>query len=313
MGRGNGHAGHMPTPAWIAVDWGTSHVRAWLIGQDGDILARRVSNDGMGSLAPDAFEPALLELVGDMLPAEGTVPVLCCGMVGSRQGWAEAAYRSVPCAPPHAADATAVATDDPRLDVRLLPGLSQATPADVMRGEETQIAGVLAAEPGFDGVVCLPGTHSKWAQVSAGEIVSFRSFMTGELFALLTEHSVLRHSVQGTGWDADAFLAAVSEGLSHPARLSGNLFALRAEALLNDLAPDTARARLSGLLIGMELAAARPYWLGQAIAIAGAGALSDAYAQALTAQGAVPQVFDAEAVTLAGLARARTLTPEGLI
>jgi len=308
MGEGNGHDGQAADGTligWIGVDWGTSHLRAWLIGGDGALLGARASDAGMGTLRRDQFEGALLDLVADVLPPRGPVPVLCCGMAGSRQGWAEAAYLSVPCAPPTVAQATRVLTGDPRLDVRLLPGLKQAQPADVMRGEETQIAGVLARDPSFDGVICLPGTHSKWAQVSAGEVVSFRTFMTGELFALLSQHSVLRHTIGAEGWDDAAFADAVSEGLSHPARLSADLFTLRAEALLSGLAPQTARARLSGLLVGMELAAARPYWLGQAVTLVGETGLAQAYAQALAAQGVEPRSLSAADVTLAGLARAR--------
>ncbi|MEO0743952.1 MAG: 2-dehydro-3-deoxygalactonokinase, partial [Pseudomonadota bacterium] len=153
--------------AWIAVDWGTSHLRAWLMARDGAVLDRRSSDDGMGGLARDGFAPALHALVGDALPA----PVLACGMVGSRQGWAEAPYAAVPCAPPTIHAAVTV----PGADVRILPGVKQDSPADVMRGEETQIAGFLARTPGFDGVICLPGTHTKWAHISAGEIVSFRT------------------------------------------------------------------------------------------------------------------------------------------
>jgi 2-dehydro-3-deoxygalactonokinase len=96
-------------------------------------------------------------------------------------------------------DARSGATKDPRLRVSILPGLKQAVPPDVMRGEETQIAGFLAAAPGFDGVLCLPGTHAKWVQISAEEVVSFRTFMTGELFDLLSTQSVLRHSIAGEG------------------------------------------------------------------------------------------------------------------
>ncbi|MEM1429808.1 MAG: 2-dehydro-3-deoxygalactonokinase [Pseudomonadota bacterium] len=305
MGSGNGHAPGGPLLDWIAVDWGTSHLRAWLIGGDGTMLGSRASDAGMGRLRRDQFEGALLDLVGDALPPTGPVQVLCCGMAGSRQGWAEAAYLPVPCVPPTASKATRVLTSDPRLDVRLLPGLKQGRPADVMRGEETQIAGVLAKEPAFDGVICLPGTHSKWAQVSAGEVVSFRTFLTGEMFALLSQHSVLRHTIGADGWDDDAFAAAVADGLSTPARLSADLFTLRAEALLTGLAPDTARARLSGLLIGVELAAARPYWLGQSVTIVGESSLARAYAQALKAQGLQPRSLPAEDVTLAGLASAR--------
>jgi 2-dehydro-3-deoxygalactonokinase len=226
-------------------------------------------------------------------------------MAGSRQGWAEAPYIPVPAPPPGAAQAVPVQTRDPRLDVAILPGLRQESPPDVMRGEETQIAGVLAARPGFDGVICLPGTHSKWAQVSAGEVVSFRTFMTGEMFALLAGHSVLRHTVAASGWDPDGFADALTVGMSHPARLGAELFRLRAEALLQDLAPDRARARLSGLLIGMELAATRPYWLGQEVTLVGETGLCDAYAAALSAQGTAAGRLDPTQVTLAGLATAR--------
>lgn len=285
--------------AWIAVDWGTSHVRAWLMRGDGAVLDRRSSAQGMGTLEHDGFEAALRALVGDALPA----PVLACGMVGSRQGWAEAPYAAVPCAPPSAAEAVQVPGTD--LDVRILPGVKQARPADVMRGEETQIAGFLATSPGFDGVICLPGTHTKWAHVSAGEIVSFRTAMTGEMFALLSERSVLRHSM-GEGWDAEAFAAGVDQSLSRPERLAAALFSLRAEGLLDGLAGDAARARLSGLLLGAELASMRPYWLGQKVALIGAERLSAAYAEALSGQGVPTQMAGAEEMTLAGLKAAYT-------
>ena len=281
--------------AWIAVDWGTSHLRAWLMARDGAVLDRRSSADGMGTLGRDGFEPALRALVGDAMPA----PVLACGMVGSRQGWSEAPYATVPCAPPSIHEAVAV----PGFDARILPGVKQDSPADVMRGEETQIAGFLARNPGFDGVVCLPGTHTKWVHVSAGEIVCFRTVMTGEMFALLSGQSVLRHSM-GTGWDDAAFATGVDQTLSRPENLAASLFSLRAEGLLSGLGGDAVRARLSGLLIGAELAAMRPYWLGQAVALVGAEALSAAYATALGAQGVPTRIADAEEMTLAGLSAA---------
>jgi len=283
--------------AWIAVDWGTSHLRAWLMGRDGSVVERRQSDAGMGTLDRDGFEPALRALVGDALP----VPVLACGMVGSRQGWAEAPYSSVPCPPPGAGEAVHV----PGTEVRILPGVKQARPADVMRGEETQIAGYLAVNPGFDGVVCLPGTHTKWVHVSAGEIVSFRTAMTGEIFALLSTQSVLRHSM-GTGWDAASFNEGVDQAISRPEALAAALFSLRAEGLLEGLNPDAARARLSGLLIGAELAAMRPYWLGQQVALIGAPSLSRAYADALALQAVPCHSAGVEEMTLAGLTAAWT-------
>ncbi|SMR70888.1 2-dehydro-3-deoxygalactonokinase [Aliiroseovarius halocynthiae] len=288
-------------PDWIAVDWGTTHLRAWLMTQAGDMIERRNSDQGMGGLARDQFAPILTELLSDVI-SDVPLPVIICGMAGSRQGWAEAPYVAVPCAPPGGNLATPVVADP--LSVRILPGVKQVKPADVMRGEETQIAGFLASDPDFDGILCLPGTHNKWVHISAGEIVSFRTFMTGELFALLADQSVLRHSVDTRDWDEDAFRDALSDTLSRPADLAAKLFSLRAEGLLNDLSAAAARARLSALLIGAELAAAKPYWLGQQVVILGEGSVARAYEAALNLQGAMVRCVDAENMTLAGLTAA---------
>lgn len=284
---------------WIAVDWGTTRLRAWAMSGR-EVLAEAESDAGMNSLDRDGFEPALLDVVGPWLRPDRQTAVLCCGMVGSRQGWVEAPYRVVPCLP--SADAPVVAaTTDHRLSVHVVPGLKQVSPHDVMRGEETQIAGYLALNGDWDGVLCLPGTHTKWAEVSAGEVVSFQTFMTGEIFALLGEHSVLRHSLGGHGWDDDAFATAVSETLSRPEALAARLFRLRAGHLLAGTGPDVLRAQLSGLLIGAELAAAKPYWLGQKVAVIGADPVSRAYVAALAQQGVVATNARATAMTRAGL------------
>jgi len=282
---------------WIAVDWGTTHLRAWHM-QGITVLNRAESDAGMASLEPAEFESALLALVGGWLAPGGT-DVLACGMVGSRQGWVEAPYRGVPCVPVDGAVLARAPAQDARLRVWLVPGLKQNRPADVMRGEETQIAGFLARYPQFDGVLCLPGTHSKWVRISAGEVVSFQTFMTGEMFGLLESRSVLRHGL--AGWDDAAFDGAVSDTLSRPERLAAWLFGIRAEGLLAGLAPAAARARLSGLLIGAELAAARPYWLGQSVAVIGADTLAQAYVRALAAQGVQAQSEPGDALVLAGL------------
>lgn len=288
------------TPDWIAVDWGTSNLRVWAMGPDG-ILAQATSDDGMGRLTRDQFEPALLSLIAPWLGG-AVVPVIACGMAGSRQGWFEAPYRAVPCPPLDHAGLVRVPVQDARIAVYIAPGLKQSKPADVMRGEETQIAGALSLHPAFDGVMCLPGTHSKWAQISAGEVVSFQTFLTGEMFALLSEHSVLRHGMAGKGWDDAAFDAGLSDALSRPDRIGAQLFNLRAEGLIGDLPAARARARLSGLLIGVELAAAKPYWLGQPVTLIGAEALCQSYARALSAQGVTARTLPATECTLAGLA-----------
>ncbi|SEM71221.1 2-keto-3-deoxygalactonate kinase [Pseudorhodobacter antarcticus] len=287
-------------PDWIAVDWGTTHLRATAMGAAGP-LAQASSNDGMGTLTPAQFEPALIALIGPWLTAP--TKILACGMVGSRQGWAEAKYRTVPCAPLDANALTRVQTHDPRLIFHIAPGLRQDNPADVMRGEETQIAGALALNPDYDGVMCLPGTHSKWVHISAGEVVSFQTFLTGEMFALFSQQSVLRHGIAPDGFDGAAFDLALSDALSRPEKLGARLFSLRAEGLLANLSPIAARSRLSGLLIGMEFAAAKPYWLGQNVTLIGAPTLCDIYAHALLQQGITPQTLNAADCTLAGLSK----------
>ncbi len=287
---------------WIAVDWGTTNLRAYAMGSEG-IRAEATSDDGMGRLGPKGFEPALIRLIEPWL-GPGVTSVLACGMVGSRQGWSEAPYRATPCTPLDAGQMVDVRVRDPRITVQIVPGLKQMKPADVMRGEETQIAGALALDPAFDGAMCLPGTHSKWAQISAGEVVSFQTYLTGEMFSLLSTQSVLRHGMAATGWDEDAFDQGVANGMARPERLAAHLFRLRAEGLIADLGPDAARAQLSGLLIGAELAAARPYWLGARVALVGSAALTALYARALSAMGAPTQTLAAKDCTIAGLARA---------
>jgi 2-dehydro-3-deoxygalactonokinase len=283
---------------WIAIDWGTTHLRAYAM-QGTQVLDRAQSDAGMGALSPDQFAPTLDAILkGWALPHN--IPVIACGMVGSRQGWVEAPYRSAPCPPLD----RALTPVPERPSVRIIPGIRQTAPADVMRGEETQIAGFLSLNAGWDGVLCLPGTHTKWVELSAGEIVSFQTFMTGELYALLSNHSVLRHSLGSGGWDDAAFSAAVSDSLSKPESLAARLFGLRAADLLNGTQAAVTRAQLSGLLIGAELAAARPYWLGRQIAIVGNGAQSQAYATGLALQGVVATVADADRMTLAGLTAA---------
>ncbi len=283
---------------WIAVDWGTSNMRAWAMSASGTVLAEATSEQGMGQLSRDAFEPALLAVVREWI--DGPTTVIACGMVGSRQGWVEAPYATVPCGTLPEGLVRAP-TGHPDLNVYVIPGIKQTNPADVMRGEETQISGFLARNPGWDGVICLPGTHTKWVHVSAGEVVSFQTFMTGELFDTISKQTVLRHSIAADGWDDAAFVEGLAQGLSRPERLAARLFSLRAKGLLDGMSGTAARAALSGLLIGAELAAAKPYWLGQQIAVIGDSGLAKLYVDALATQAAPATLVNAPAVTLAGL------------
>ena len=259
---------------------------------------------GLKIWVEQTFSELNIDLAADWL--ETATTVVACGMVGSRQGWIEAPYQTVPCAvcPRQVVTAPLSRSD---LTVHVIPGVRQMDPADVMRGEETQIAGFLAQNKDWDGVICLPGTHTKWVHISANEIVSFQTFMTGEIFALLSSQSVLRHSIAASGWDDAAFDEALSSALSRPERLAGRLFALRASQLVHDTDTTQLRAELSGLLIGAELAATKPYWLGQNVALIGADAISAPYVSALKTQGVAVQRADATDMTLAGIKAAHAL------
>jgi 2-dehydro-3-deoxygalactonokinase len=293
---------------WIAADWGSSSLRVWAIASDGSVLDHAASDKGMGQITPSDYEPALLDLVGPWI--EGTaapVPVIVCGMAGARQGWKEAAYRQVPCAPVSGDALTEVETRDSRLAVHIVPGLSQNHPQDVIRGEETQLAGFLAETRLEDAVLCLPGTHSKWVSLEGGDVSHFLTVMTGELFALIGGRSILRHSVgEGNrGVAGPTFLEAVSRAMAKPQALTSNLFSIRARSLLEETAAGDASDTLSGLLIGTELAACRPFWEGREVHLIGAGGLVARYAAALKQIGATAIVEDGSGLTLAGLRQVR--------
>ena len=201
---------------WLAVDWGTSSLRVWAMSASGQVSGHAAAPLGMGKLAPDGFEPALKELIAPWSGgAPSPLPVVICGMAGAREGWAEAPYRETPCAPLGGGLAAAPSSDG-GFDAVIVPGLKQADPPDVMRGEETQIAGWLALQPGFEGALCLPGTHSKWVEINGGEVAGFSTFLTGELFELLSVQSVLRHSVGGDAADGEKFAEGVRDALGAP-------------------------------------------------------------------------------------------------
>lgn len=295
------------TLEWIAVDRGHGGLRAWAM-RGSTVLAEASGAADIGALPatlpPGGDEPALLTLIAPWLtgaPAE----IRACGMVGSHAGRGGVPWRTVPCRPVDPGGGVAVPAHDPRLRITVVPGLKQTAPPDLMHGDETRIAGALCLAPGFDGAICLPGNLSRWALVSAGEVVAFQTAMTGEVIALLSRQSMLRDSMQGDGWDDGAFDEALSDAMSHPARFAMRLFGLHAGAVLADLSPAAARARLSGLLIGLDLAASRAYWLGQPVAVLGDDRLAGLYLRALSAQGGEARRIDAGAATCAGLALSR--------
>ena len=295
---------------WVAVDWGTTHMRAWAVAGDGSVLSEARSDRGMGVLARDDFEPALLAMIDEWLPETRTIPVIACGMVGARQGWTEAAYRPVPASPLAAELFKSAPAADRRITVSIIPGIMQVDPSDVMRGEETQIAGFLADRPDFDGMLCLPGTHTKWVRISGGSVVAFTSCMTGELFSLLESQSVLRHSVGTCDIDGASFEATVAAVLRDPASIPATLFSIRARDLLKQVPAEVSRATLSATLVGAEIAAMRSVVTGLEVIVLGDPNLSELYRIALSVDGVHAETISGSAMSLKGLFAAKTLLDE---
>lgn len=289
----------------IAVDWGTSRLRAWLADAAGRSLATAASDEGIGTLS-GGHEQVFEKLVAHW----PKLPAVMAGMVGSRQGWREATY--LPCPATAAAiggKLTRFATATGR-EIAIVPGLAvrpSGRDGDVIRGEETQMIGLIDREPAFSGTVILPGTHSKWARIESGAIADFQTFMTGELFELLAQKSFLRHSVAEGAGDLSAvpdFALAVKRTIVEGLPFLGALFSVRARQLLADVSPQNNLAYLSGLIIGGEIAAARAMGSlaeGAAVRIVAAPALVRAYSTALAIAGLAAQERDGSELALAGL------------
>lgn len=278
----------------IGVDWGTTSMRAFRIGQDGTVRDRRSSARGILNVPDGRFGDTLREEIGPWLAA-GETNVLLSGMIGSRQGWKEAPY--LPC-PAGAADIAAALTDIgfDWARVKLVPGLSGkdiSGVAEVMRGEETQALGV---EPLMrnGGIACLPGTHSKWVHVDDGRIVGFTTHMTGETFGALRGHTILSRMMREGPADGAPFDAGVARSAA-PGGLLHHLFGVRAEGLAGRLPDTDAPAYLSGILVGHEVRAALAEVTAPVVHVIGAPELTALYAKAIAACGSYAERHDGEA------------------
>lgn len=298
---------------WIAVDWGTSNVRAWAMTGEDEIIAQAQSDQGMGRINAAQYPHVLESLVGQFPdPAQTPSDIIICGMAGAKQGWREAPYLSTPAKLDTLGQNAVIppGLDDTRFNARILSGLCHKTTGeeDVIRGEETQILGYLAENSDFSGVICMPGTHSKWAVIEDGKVSKFTTTMTGELFEILSTHSVLKHSLasdEDKTVSDEGLTAGLQAGIDAPQRLTGNLFKVRAAALLADRDPAWCKGYLSGLLIGAEIAGHKE-WIGNApVPLIGSPALCKIYALGLEQIGETAFPIDATKATLAGLTAAR--------
>lgn len=287
----------MQGKALVTIDWGTTNRRIFRLDADGRVVERAADSLGVTAIPTDGF-PAEIQRLRDRF---GDVPFLLAGMIGSNRGWAEAPY--VPCP---------VTLDSVREHLlwiepgrtAIVPGACVAQPGrvDVMRGEEVQLLGAVATglvRP--DALLCLPGTHAKWARVTDGALTGFRSVMTGEMFALLRNHSLLAPQLSCEVVDGPAFRDGVRRGFDEGGLLS-DLFGTRARILLGRLRSEDAASYVSGLLLGADLRIGLEGAPEGPVGLIGDPALTRLYGAALDEAGRTHQEVDGERAFLAGMA-----------
>lgn len=297
----------MSSTGLIAVDWGTTRFRAYRLDADGRVLARASGEDGISSVPKGGFPAVLDRHCGTWMAQSPAVPVIMAGMVGSRNGWAEVPYAACPTSPGSVAAAMLTVSERGAI----IPGVIArgSHGPDVMRGEETLVFGTQVDE----GLVCLPGTHSKWVKVEGGAIVDFATFMTGESYGLFRNQSLIgRLAVEPED------LAGFDDGLAASADEAGllnRLFQARARVL--DGAMDGARVGpfLSGLLVGTEVEGAfRRYGGRDSITLVAEGVIAAHYVAALRQRGVTVEIITPETALVAGVAavaRTRAKGAEG--
>lgn len=272
------------TREYIAVDWGSTNRRAYRVS-NGAVVDGFSDDLGVLAVAGGGFDRPVSEIRERL----GDLPMLLAGMVGSNKGWHEVGYVTCP------AGAEDIAGHIHWVDNRtgIIPGVSQINPPDVMRGEEVQVIGAP------DGLICHPGTHTKWINMADGRVTSFRTAMTGEMFSLLKDHSILADLLQGDVFIGPALDAGISDALQHKPILT-SLFAIRARHLLTTEKTDHA-SYASGLLIGADIAAAIGEKPGVRVSLVGRPDLCALYARALSVAGWQSTVTDGTKAFIKGM------------
>ena len=305
----------------VSVDWGTTSLRLKALDGVGEVIAQRASALGILNCGVRGFAEVLEDELAGLLDgrvrrSDGgfpALPVLMSGMIGSRQGWQEAPYLRCPAAPGDIADGlltVAAASDElAALDIRIVPGIDtmgggDGSGPDVMRGEETQVLGATMLEGLSEGVFLIPGTHSKHIVVESGRITGFRTFMTGEVYAALLDHTILGRLAGGRDHDAGGFERGVAAARAayEAGAASGDflslIFSARTRVLTGGLDEGAVASYLSGLLIGAELMSDKSA-KGQAMRLIAGEALAARYREAAAAAGVQVMAVEGEIVAAA--------------
>lgn len=283
---------------WIALDWGTSNFRAYLI--DNNHVIDQVSTDeGMKFVDQKEFENTLIKNISTWNNKFDIKMVIASGMVGAKQGWIEVPYINAPCDIRNLNFKTLKILDD--IYIHILSGVSQFNPSDVMRGEETQIAGFLLNNIDFNGSICLPGTHSKWVNLNSYNIQKFTTFLTGELYEIVKNYSILNHSLDTTELDDEIVKSAAKLIIENPSLISNKLFEIRAENLLKNSNQTSNNSKLVGYLLGIELSGSRIYWEDKDLIIIGSSNLNKYYELILNGMSNSIRLYKSNDMVLKGL------------
>ena len=283
---------------WVALDWGTSNFRAYLMDNN-HIIDQVSTQEGMKFVDQNEFKKTLIKNIDAWNNKFDIKVVIASGMVGAKQGWIEVPYINSPCDIRNLNFKSLKILDD--VKIHILSGVSQFNPSDVMRGEETQIAGFLLNNIDFNGSICLPGTHSKWVNLNSYNIQEFTTFLTGELYEIVKKYSILNHSLNTAELDDEIVKSAAKLIIENPSFISNKLFEIRAENLLKNSSQISNNSKLVGYLLGIELSGSRNYWEDKDLVIIGSSNLNKYYELILNGRSNSIQLFNSSDMALNGL------------
>jgi len=283
---------------WVALDWGTSNFRAYLMDNN-NVIDQVSTQEGMKFIDQNEFEKILIKNIDAWNNKFDIKVIIASGMVGAKQGWIEVPYINSPCDIRNVNFKTLKILDD--VNIHILSGVSQFNPSDVMRGEETQIAGFLLNNVDFNGSICLPGTHSKWVNMNSYNIQEFTTFLTGELYEIVKKYSILNHSLNTTELDDEIVKSSAKLIIENPSFISNKLFEIRADNLLKNSNQTSNNSKLVGYLLGIELSGSRTYWEDKDLVIIGSSNLNKYYELILNGRSNSIRLFNSSDMALNGL------------
>ncbi len=282
---------------WIAIDWGTTNFRAWII-KDKKILKEINKPHGIKNIPDKNFEKTLINNIKLPNKINNKIKILSCGMIGSKQGWFDTGYNENLIIKKNIL--VKVKTKNKNLDFYIVKGIFQNNPYDVIRGEETQILGYLHSNKKFSGFICLPGTHSKWVKIMKGKVIKFKTYMTGELFEVISNHSILKHSINDKKINTKIFTNAVSKSQKINFNFFDHLFEFRSRTLLTNK-KYYPKSEILGYLIGSEIKSNFDNIKNLEVVIIGSNDNSKLYSQAMKELKIKNTIVDSKNITITAL------------